>query len=406
MARNFPVPIYTNTATFPGLPANAKSLSTTSPGSTDSTRTDTGYALAARQTFLLPEQTANNTADTFPHPVGANVVHRGVWIFDPVGPIVPTVNDGFTVAAGTWLVPCHYSRTGGLTDGDVTNVTIQVQLARVVVNGGAATIQQTVGTGSWLSITITTTEASQTLSVSGVEAVFAPGEKLALIAEWQWPLQVALSGTARFHTNSATATRISAAPPFTIQYNKSLGDAAGSTDGIAREVSYARGLGDAAGAADALARVVTMPRALADSVPADDTLTRQAIYARALADAAPATDSLARQAAYLRALADSAALVDTLTRQAAYGRALGDSAGAVTDALTRIVTANRALADSAALVDMLTRQASYNRSLGDAAAASDMLTRQMIYARALQDNLSEGGGTTNIFIRPVFIGGD
>lgn len=400
MPRAFPVPIYATTAVFAGL---NRTLTTTSPGSTDSTATTTGYALAARQTYLSPEAANNSTSDIFPKTTAGGISGHGGWVLNPVGPIVPDANTPWSVEAGTWSIQFHVSRDNPLLSSDVTGVTLRAQLVRMPNDTVNGLVLQSIGTASKTGVTITTTETAHQLDISGVAATFAAGERLALVLFWEWALQVSVSGSARAHTNSTTGIRITAAPQFTRQYANSLADSAVVSDAVARQVAYARNLGDGAPLADAITRAVTMPRALVDSAPASDALTRQSIYARALADSAPASDTIIRQAAYLRSLQDSGVVSESLARLASYKRALADNAPAA-DGLTRIVFANRSLADSAPASDVLTRQASYRRSLADDAPASDVLARRMIYARALQDVLSEGGGGTTIYRRftPVF----
>lgn len=301
MARTCPVPIYSTTTTFAQLTSVVKTLSTSSPGSTDSTATQTGYALAARQTFLIPEQTRNGTADVFPKSVGSNLTTTGGLAFEPIGPLTNDTGAGIEFEAGTWSFQFPMSRTTGLTDSDVTGVTLRAQLVRLTISGNVATVAESIGTASKTGVTITGTETAHQLDITGAACTLNPGDKLCLLPFWEWPIQVSISGTARCHTASTSAARITAAPRYRLQYHKSHAHSVPLSQAQFRKSTYRRRHDESIPLTQAQLRRATFPRSHAEAVPApiDDQRRRVEVH-RTHAEAAPITDAQFRRATYRR----------------------------------------------------------------------------------------------------------
>lgn len=388
MPRSFPVPVYTTTAVAGG--ANQRTLSTTSPGTTDSTATTLGTsALAAFANYLVPETGTS----------GAGTNATG-WAFNPVGPLVPTSSDAFTLDAGTFTFPFHYSRPGGLLTGNVT-ATVLVELYRA--NAGLSSFTL-LGSTTSASITVTTTEQSINISVSIPQSAFAAGEK-------PW-VAIKLSGTAglttdtiRVHTNSTTALRITAAPTYQIQYARAISDSCPCGDGLGRQIGYGRALSDSCPASDGLSRRVDRFRALTEDAPCSDSLVRRVDRFRSMNDSAPCSDAMTRRVDRYRAMNDDSPCSDSLNRRVDRFRSLSDSCPA-SDGLSRRVSSFRALSDNAPCFDTFARAVAMSRALNDSAAANEMLNRQVGYSRLMQENLSAGGGTTILIRRTTLINDD
>lgn len=390
-SRAFPVPIYVKTSNY-GAFTSMKQLTVTSPGSTDSTATNTTYAVVAKATYLEPEAANDNTADVFPDTAGEGA--NPGWVRDLLGlGLVTSASEGIDVDAGTWTVVVPISRSSGLIDSNVTGVTLGVEILRMV--DASAVIQQVIGSSSQTGITITTTETDYTFNISGAAAVFPANNRLVLRVFWSWGIQVSLTGTARCHTNSASALRITAAPAYKRSYVRSVTDAPGAaTDTLVRQTTSQRALADSAPASDSLTRVANFPRQLADAPDSvADSLNRLTAFNRALVDSITVSDEFARYVQVNRYLADSSSVSDDLNRTLSLFRYLDDSAPPVDDALIRQYIANRNLADSAeGLADALKREISTYRSLADLAPVEDALGRQVTYRRYLEEQLSQGGG--------------
>lgn len=412
MARNFPVPLYT-TATQFGASANQRLLSKTDPAA-ESTLTSMAAGLvgASATAPLNPEQETNTGGGNGDRdvPVAGKLRGQG-WAFDVLTGLQPVTADSVTVAAGTWTFPLHFSRPGGLLTGNVTVNFVTIVLHRInFVPNPNRTIQedslQEIGRATSGSFVVTTTEQSISLSVTGGAAIFSPGQYLWIEVYVNRSNPVA-NDSVHFHTQSASALRISAAPVFTVQYSRAMGDSAPAGDGLARHVTNARLLADTAAAvSDGLIRKATFPRGLADTAPAvGDGLGRLVAFNRALADSAPVSDSLSRQISTFRHLAESIPMSDGLRRVITANRALADSAPVVSDGLIRQYIANRVLADSGSVNDAISRLAQYNRALQDAETVSDALARQVTYRRYMTEELSEGGGSVN-YLRPFVLPSD
>lgn len=401
MARNGPTPVYTTTAQANG--PDIRTLTTASPGATDSTASTLPFAAAQiRESYVRPEQ-AVAAADATGAVLAAGNAFGWGWLMDPVVVgIVPANTDGFRLLAGTFTLTFHYSRAGGLLTANQNNVVVTAILFRASSTGSAiAELGRNTAT-----VSFTTTEQSATISITTAQTVFEPGQRLYLEMHVSRPAQLNGDQGSAIHTNSTTGTRLTAFPQYERLYNKSLADSAPSADAVARTFSGARALADSAPAADAVTRSVSAIRSLADSAPATDALQRQFTGARSLADSAPAADTLARAATYSRSLADSVPSADAVTRVVAALRSLADSAPAVadtvqrqftgaraltdastvTDAIQRAFTGSRTLTDAIPLADAVTRQVTAARSLADAAPAADTLQRAAIFSRSIADS--------------------
>lgn len=201
-----PVPLYATTAQASG--PDVRTLTRSSPGTTDSTATVAAMGLAATDTYLRPEQSVATTAA--PGPLGAGVGQGWGWAlahndFTGVG-----ADDAIRFAAGTWTLTVHYSRPGGLLTGNISNVTITAILLHV---DAAGAVIAEIGRGSASGITITTTEASSSININGAAAELLPGHRVRLELHVAKP--AALAGDdGRFHTNSTTALRATAVPAY------------------------------------------------------------------------------------------------------------------------------------------------------------------------------------------------
>ncbi|MEK6788525.1 MAG: LamG-like jellyroll fold domain-containing protein [Pseudomonadota bacterium] len=168
MPRNFPVPVYTTLGAAAGaLGAQFKALSTASPGTADATATATAYALAARAGYWIPEGTfSENNAAAFP-PVVGGTYDRG-WVLAQSPTLVPAASDGASISAGTWTIPLHYSRSGGLTDANVATVTLRAAIcAATIVSATSVRVDSVLGFGSVAGLTGTTTEQIANVTFAG-----------------------------------------------------------------------------------------------------------------------------------------------------------------------------------------------------------------------------------------------
>lgn len=383
----FPVPIYT-TATQIGGSADKRVLSETDPNS-ESSATQHNVGLGNNWFDVHPEQNAGGGGSGAP--ASGQIEARG-WGYLVDG-LVDDPFDTATVSAGTWTFALHYSRPGGLLTSNITVDDVTIVISRAVNNPSAGASLQEIGRVSdTTNFTITTTEQSRNISVTGVQATFNPGERIWIEVYIHYPLHVT-SDTARWHTQSASALRITNAPNFTVVYGRNLNDSAPAADAVARKATYARYPNDAAGGvSDGLIRKATYPRALNDAAPAvADSLGRLVAFNRFLNDSAPVSDALARQISTFRRLADSIPVSDSLRRELSMHRSLADAAPAVSDGLIRQYIANRILEDSHSIGDAITRMVEFHRVLNDAETVSDALARQVTYRRYLEEQLSEGG---------------
>ncbi len=217
MPINFPVPIYFRTETegtnTDGQPV--KRMSGVSPGTTDSTTTQltAPSLLNLSRGFLIGEQSQHASA------YNLNVYRNKGWVMTGAqavaAGIIPAATDGYKIQAGTWTLTMHASRPGGLLTRNVT-LTCSVDIFKISTptSGGAL---QLIASGN-RSITVTTTETAFTLSMTGVEVEFEPGDCLYIQIHWEAPAAVT-ADISRLHTNSTTGTRLTAIPQYTkIQY--------------------------------------------------------------------------------------------------------------------------------------------------------------------------------------------
>lgn len=225
----FPVPVYTTTTSTPSpFTTNKRALSTTSPGTTDNTATGVTGGLTGVHDFFRPLATFTATTGSGTSAPSPATIDYG-WVL-PISPTLVSASNGVAVAAGTWTVPVHYSRPGGVLTADVPG-TITAILVRV--NSDATVNLSEVGRSAATNITATTTEQSINLSITGVLTEFAPGECLMLLLYFDRAGAVT-SDTFRIHTNSTTAFRITAAPNYTqILYSGGSSDAVASASGVA-----------------------------------------------------------------------------------------------------------------------------------------------------------------------------
>lgn len=316
MPRSTTVPIYTTTAVSGG--ANQRTLSTTSPGTTDSTATQHTGGITGDHAFLTPEAQSTKitgSGTTAPSPATIDKAYS----IDVLAVLAPTAS-ALTFAAGTWTLPLHYSRAGGVLTADVPS---KITLILVRTDSGQANNLSEIGRTEQ-AITATTTEQSINVNITGAQTTFNAGQRMSLLVYIDRP-GAPTSDTTRIHTNSTTALRISAAPTFTLDYTRSISDSPAMTDALARAAAYGRLLSDTPAVADTLARRVDRFRALSDSAPMTDALTRQVASSRALNDSAPMVDSLERAATYSRQINDSSAVTESLGRQVGYARALQEN---------------------------------------------------------------------------------
>lgn len=380
MARTFPVPLYLTSAQANG--PDIRTLTTSSPGTTDSVATKLPFAaLNLRESYARPEQTVAAAGATGAILSTGNAFGWG-WLMDPVAVgIVPAATDGFRLLAGSFTLTFHYARDGGVLTADQNNVLVTAVMFRASSTGSAV---QELGRGT-VTVTFTTTEQVATITVGTVQAEFDPGQRLYLELHVSRAGQVAGDQGSHIRTNSTTATRFTAAPQYDRLYNKALSDAGTLADALARTYSGARALADSSAVDESLARQFTGSRALADAAAAADVLARQFTGARSLTDTAGAADSLTRAATYARSITDATTTADAVTRVVAALRSLSDTAPPVTDVLIRRFTGSRSLADSAPITDAIQRAFTGSRSLADTAAVSDTVTRRVSAARSLAD---------------------
>jgi len=445
MARPGPSPVYTTTANTNG--ADVRTLTTASPGATDSVATKlplgaVGLGGGSNISYARPEQTVA-PADATGAILPAGSAFGWGWAMNPLAVGIKTAaGDGWRLLAGTTSVTLHYSRDGGLLTGNPT-ATVTVVVFRV--NSGFNSYLE-LGRAASTGVQFTTTEQTRVIDVTTAAADFASDDFLYIEIHVEKTAGGNDNG-AHIRTNSTTATRLTALPQYERRYQAALADAApaadaltrlftgaraladapaavgdavsrvrsaarsladsapaadafarqfaGSralvdasavTDAVARSATYARTIADAAPAADALQRQFTGARNLADAAPAADTLQRQFTGARSLADAAPAADALARAATYARTLADTVPLTDAVTRVRAALRSLADTAPAVADSVARRFTGTRSLADTSAITDAIQRAFTGSRTLADAIPLADAVTRKVTAARSLADS--------------------
>lgn len=337
MARALPVPIYTTTAQLsaPFASAQFRALSSTSPGTTDSTATLSSTNLVGGiETTLTPEASNAATTSTM------GTIDRA-WVLPLDGAIRPTAADTVTFFAGTFVWTHHYSRNNPLGGSNIANVTVRVRIMRVAANG--TTVLQTLGEGTALIASVTTTEASIAVNVPTAEATFAPGEFFVVQVNHETSALSLVATQIRCHTNSTTGSRITAGPDY--------------------RVDFVRSVSDNTPVADSVARQYTGSRELSDSMPVTDSLARAATFRRTMTDTMPVADSLAR-----------------------------------------VFTANRALADNMPVNDALARRFTGSRNIADNVPVNDAITRRVTYARALLEAYREGGGSTIINVRrPVYV---
>lgn len=394
MPRSTPVPIYTTLTSTPApLTTQKRALSTTSPGTTDNTATGVNGGVSGVHAFFRPASAITGVTGSGTTAPSPPTIDDG-WLL-PINTTLAPTGDGVTFAAGTWTVPYHYSRPGGVLTADVPH-TVTVILAQLDSAGTA--FKAEVGRSAAQALTATTTEQTFSFSVSGAETVFAPGDILMLMVYIDRPGALT-SDTVRCHTNSTTALRITAAPAYTTQFERSLTDAVALSDSMARQATYARAMADTAPVSDGIARVATFPRSLSDSALVADALARSFTGARAMVESMPVSDVLARTYNGSRSIADAMPVSDSIARQFSGFRSLADSMP-VADTISRQFIANRNLTDNLTpLADAISRAYSGTRNLSDSVAVSDSLTRAVTYSRLLIEAFREGGGGTTIIRR-------
>lgn len=238
-ALSFPVPQYTVLGTIGGLGIK-RQLDDTSPGTTDNTGTATpGVSLLGPFAGYISPQTTAVSGSLLA--VGT-AYGRGWGAIPTTAGIIPNESDGYAVASGTLSVVIHASRAGGLLTG---NHTADFTVIVFRSNSDATAWPQELGRATITGRSITTTEAAHAVNVSISSAEFAPGQML-----WvEIYIDSTSAGTAgdacRIHTNSTTATRITAAPNYTIVRASPFAGAGAATP-VA--VGASRGAGVFAGA--------------------------------------------------------------------------------------------------------------------------------------------------------------
>lgn len=350
MARTFPVPFYSTTGAAAGFPtAQYRALSTASPGTTESTATTTTYALASGYRSLQPE--ASNTAessiliDEFDGTTALLTARRG-FILDPVASgLIPTATDGMLISAGTWTINFPTSRSGGLTDGDVTNVIRRAALYTCAIQGANLFIDQLIGSVAAPAATVSTGRNTAIMNLAGALTELKPGQKILMLFVWEFPLQVSLSGTMRCHTNATTGARITAAPDYTIQYSRTQSESASVTETHTRRAAYTRPQNESSTVTEAHHNFATYRRYKAELVPTPgDLQTRQVAFVRPQNESVPTPGELhLRNVVYTRKQNEVAGVTEAHTRQVSYVRVqnelLSSGGGSVTKVYRPIILA-------------------------------------------------------------------
>lgn len=394
MARTFPV-LYATTAQVGS--SSQRALSATSPGSTDNTATtNTSFGALANWRRIVPY--ADSSADYASAPPSGQVGGVG-WCID----IVAALGDGVgtvTLAAGTWTLPFHYSRPGGLLTGDVTIDQLTLILSRVnplpnADSANEASLQE-IGRATVGPFTVTTSEQVTTVNVTGAQAVFNAGDYLWVETYFDPALHLALSDTVRWHTNSTTGLRITAAPAYTIQYRRSHAHTATPAQTQYRKSTYRRRHDESLPLTQAQIRRAHFPRSHAETVPAPAAAqSRRIVTHRAHAEAAPVSDVQYRRVESNRRHTE-AVPTPTLAhyRRLELHRRHADSVPAPLDTQIRRLIARRRHEEAVPMpADTQTRSIVTHRHHSEDVNVAQTQLRKVTYRRRHDEQLSEGGGS-------------
>jgi hypothetical protein len=245
-ALSFPVPQYTILTLLTDV-STRRRLDDNSPGGTDNTATVTPSVslLTPFAGYLTPQGTAQSSALLS----SGNAFGRGWGIVPQDAGLVGSAADGFSIAAGTLTMVIHASRAGGLLTG---NHTAAFTVIVFRANSDATSFPQELGRATVTGRSITTSETTHTVNVSLSAAEFAPGEILWVEIHVDHTSAGTAGDAARFHTNSTSATRITAAPNYTINRMTQF-TSAGEASAAALGAATASGTFNAAGSGEAQA---------------------------------------------------------------------------------------------------------------------------------------------------------
>lgn len=241
----FPVPVYTTLTSSPApFTTTKRALSTTSPGTTDNTATGCNGGVSGVHGFFRPAATITMTTGsgtTPPTPVTID----DMWIL-PINPTLAASPNGVKIDGGTWTIPIHYSRPGGVLTADVPGTLWAIL---VQVDPAGTGLVSEIGRSAANNVTATTTEQSVSASITGVATEFVSNQNLGLLIYFD-RAGALTSDTFRIHTNSTTALRITAAPTYA-RVVETVGTSAGAADAVGRVCTVNGTAGESAGVATA-----------------------------------------------------------------------------------------------------------------------------------------------------------
>lgn len=374
----FPVPVYTTLTSSPApFTTTKRALSTTSPGTTDNTATGCNGGVSGVHGFFRPAANITMTTGsgtTPPDPVTID----DMWIL-PINPTLAASPNGVKIDGGTWTIPIHYSRPGGVLTADVPGTLWAIL---VQVDQAATGLVSEIGRSAANNVTATTTEQSVSASITGVATEFVSNENLGLLIYFD-RAGALTSDTFRIHTNSTTALRITAAPTYA-RVLPTVGSASGSgqTSGIPSLTQQT--VGSASGSGVASGTIATVMGTVGSASGAG-------IASGQISRVQPVTGSAS---GYGVAVGIVAQLQGTV------GYAAGDSL--VDGALANI---QAVVGSASGLGQAVAAGGSVIGTVGSASGVASANGKAAIVIGTVGTVDIGGGGTTTI-VRPVFAGGE
>lgn len=384
-SRTFPAPVHTSATQYSG--ADLRTLTTTDPAAEVST-TIRASAITGRSGYFRPNQT-DGVAQAV---LGYGQAKKWGWVFNPVGPIVPSNTTAWILSGGNFTVPLHHSRPGGLGTGDVNN-TFTVLFFRM--SSDLTTVKHELGRVTGAQVATTTTEQVQTLTVPLDSSYFEPGD-LILMEIHQVQAGAITVDNVRVHTGSATATRISAGPLYTIKYVRAQAHTVTPTDAQYRKLTSRRQHDEATSVVQSQTRRVTYPRKHEKTVPAPVAAQVRSVVAHRLhPESAPVADQQYRRIETHRLHDEDTLVAQVQHRRLEMHRRHDQTVPTPVDTQQRKLIARRRHDEAVPTpADTQSRSLVLHRSHAEDAAVVQTQLRRATYRRRHDEALSEGGAQT------------